>query len=96
VGRGGAGGTSHSTTGMPTSASTPVSANSPPMPISAYRGGAATSDSANTSPIDMPSAAIALVRCSSRVESAINADTAAEIAPPPCSARPTMVIHRRR
>jgi hypothetical protein len=40
--------------------------------------------------MDAPTIAIALVRCSSRVASATNAVTAAEIAPAPCTARPTI------
>ena len=89
--RGGALGTTHVTTAIAASASTPVSANRPPMPTAAYSGGAPTSDSAKVSPMDAPTIAIALVRCSSRVASAMNAVTAAEIAPAPCTARPMIV-----
>ena len=39
----------------------------------------------------MPITAIARVRTSSRVRSAVSAITAAEMAPAPCSARPTIV-----
>ena len=51
----------------------------------------ATSESANTSPIEAPIIAIVLVRCSSRVRSAANAITAAEIAPAPWITRPAIV-----
>ena len=69
----------------------PVRVKIPSMPITRYRPGAATSEIANASPIDAPMIAIALVRCSSRVRSATNATTAAEMAPAPCRARPAMV-----
>lgn len=42
----------------------------------------------NLPPIVMPTMAIALVRWLSRVESATNALTAAEMAPAPCKPRP--------
>ena len=43
----------------------------------------------NDIPIETPIIAIALVRTSSRVESAVNAVTADEIAAKPCNTRPT-------
>ena len=46
---------------------------------------------ANVAPMVMPIAAIARVRTSSRVRSAASAITAAEIAPAPCTVRPTIV-----
>ena len=65
----------------------------PGTPMSGVSAGATTSDSANVAPIVMPIAAIARVRTASRVRSAVSAITAAEIAPAPCTVRPTMV-HR--
>ena len=79
----GASGTHHSTTAMPPSASAPVSAKMPCSPTAAASSGASTSDSANISAMLPPTSAIALVRTSSRVESASSAVTAAEIAPAP-------------
>ena len=76
---------------MAPAASTPVSVKMPAMPTSVYNAGAPTSDSANISAIELPIAAMVLVRCCSRVRSAAKAVTAAEIAPAPCSARPRMV-----
>lgn len=51
-----------------------------------------TIESANTRPIEEPIIAMTLVRCWSRVRSAASAVTAAEIAPAPCSTRPTMIM----
>ena len=90
----GAGGVTTVTTPIAASASRPVSAKIPPMPIAPYNSGAPTSDSAKVRPIDAPTSAIALVRCESRVLSAMNAVTAAEIAPAPCTARPRIVVTR--
>jgi magnesium chelatase subunit H len=59
------------------------------IPTTAASAGAAINDTAKASPMVPPMIAIARVRTSSRVESARNAVTAAEIAPAPCSARPT-------
>jgi hypothetical protein len=63
----------------------------PERPIRAFSAGAATSERANTRPMLEPISAITLVRCCSRVRSAASAVTAAEMAPAPCRARPTMV-----
>ena len=52
--------------------------------------GATTSESANISAILPPTSAIALVRTASRVVSARKAVTAADMAPAPCTARPTI------
>ncbi len=87
----GSGGTPFRITPIPASASTPVSAKIPAMPTAWYSAGAATSDSANTRPIEAPMIAIVLVRCSSRVRSAASAITAAEIAPAPWMHRPRIV-----
>ena len=63
----------------------------PGTPISGASAGATMSDNANVAPIVMPIAAIARVRTTSRVRSARSAITAAEMAPAPCTVRPTMV-----
>jgi hypothetical protein len=55
----------------------------------AASAGAATSDTANISPMLAPTSAMALVRTASRVWSASSAVTAAETAPAPWIARPT-------
>ena len=80
------------TTHIASSASTPVRLKMPAMPTDWYNSGAATRDRANISPIEAPISAIALVRCSSRVRSAVKATTAEEIAPAPWMERPRMVI----
>ncbi len=49
-------------------------------------------ESANVAPMVTPMIAIALVRCSSRVRSAVSAITAAEIAPAPCITRPRITV----
>ena len=77
---------------MPASDSAQVSQNSPPRPITAASGGAATSDSANIAAMLMPTSAMPLVRTSSRVWSASSAVTAADTAPAPWMARPMMSI----
>ena len=86
----GADGTTHSTTAMPHSEKNAVIQNNPDKPTTATNGGAPINDTANVMPTMPPTTAIALVRTSSRVESAMNAETAALTAPAPCSARPTM------
>ena len=91
-GTGGAAGTTHSSTPIAPKARIAVSQKIPAMPTAAYSSGAATIDNANTSPIEEPIIAITLVRCWSRVRSAASAVTAAEIAPAPCSTRPTMIM----
>ena len=63
----------------------------PGTPMIGVSAGATTSESANVAPIVMPIAAIARERTASRVRSAVSAITAAEIAPAPCTVRPTMV-----
>lgn len=85
----GLGGTTQSTTAMPASASAQVSPKMPGRPKRAASGGAATSATANISPMLPPTRAMALVRTPSRVWSASRAVTAAETAPAPCSARPS-------
>ncbi len=65
----------------------------PGTPMTPVSAGPATSDNANVAPIVMPMAAMARVRTSSRVRSAVSAITAAEIAPAPCTVRPT-IVHR--
>ena len=76
------------TMAMPPIASNKVTAkmaDKPPQPEST---GPSSSDSANIKPMLPPTSAMPLVRTASRVWSASKAVTAAEIAPPPCSARP--------
>jgi hypothetical protein len=65
-----------------------VSAKIPAKPMPAASSGANTSESANMSAMLAPTMAMALVRTPSRVTSAKNAVTAAEMAPAPCTARP--------
>ena len=86
----GAAGTTHITTAIPQSDRNAVIQNKPDRPTTATSGGAPINETANVMPTMPPTIAIALVRTSSRVESAMNADTAALTAPAPCSARPTM------
>ncbi|OIQ64366.1 hypothetical protein GALL_540830 [mine drainage metagenome] len=50
-----------------------------------------TSERMKEKPMVIPTMAMALVRCCSRVESAISAEIAAEIAPDPWIARPMMM-----
>ena len=76
---------------MATMASTPISENMPDMPIYLYSSGDNTMEIENVMPMVMPIIAIALVRCSSRVRSAVSAITAALIAPAPCITRPAMI-----
>ncbi len=71
-------------------AKTPVNANIPGTPSTPCNNGERIKEIEKVSPIVMPIIAIALVRTSSRVKSAVNAITAALIAPAPCIARPTM------
>ena len=73
----------HSTTPMETKASTPISVNMPDMPMYLYSSGDSTIEIENVMPMVIPIIAIALVRCSSRVRSAVSAITAALIAPAP-------------
>ncbi|CRE08935.1 Uncharacterised protein [Bordetella pertussis] len=65
--------------------------NSPDSPHHPTSTGAATSDTANDRPIEPPTMAMARVRTSSRVASASQAVTAAEMAPPPWMARPSVI-----
>ena len=88
----GSAGVSHSTTAMPATASAAVIQNKPPSPIAPASGGATTSDSANIAAMLMPTSAMPLVRTSSRVRSASSAVTAADTAPAPWMARPTISI----
>ena len=60
----------------------------PGRPTQPASSGAITSESANISAMLAPTMAMALVRTLSRVTSARNAVTAAEMAPAPCTARP--------
>ncbi len=62
----------------------------PGTPIDPLRSGPATIDAANVAPMVMPIAAMARVRTTSRVRSAVSATTAAEMAPAPCRQRPAM------
>ncbi len=71
-------------------ASIPVMIKIPGTPIRRFNPGAMMSERAKTVPIVIPIAAIALVRCSSRVRSAASAITAAEIAPEPWTIRPNI------
>ncbi len=64
--------------------------NTPGTPITAVSAGPAISDTANVAPMVMPMAAMARVRTESRVRSAVNAITAAEMAPAPWMVRPTI------
>ncbi len=75
---------------MPSSAIAAVRSNRPDRPTYRYSAGASTSDSANETPIIAPTIAIAFDRCESRVLSASSAVIAADTAPAPCSARPTV------
>ena len=75
---------------MPPVARIAVIAKIPGTPISVLSTGPAMMDNPNVSPMVMPIAAMALVRTESRVRSAASAITAAEIAPVPCTVRPTM------
>ncbi len=68
-----------------------MSTKIPGTPIQAFSTGPRISESANVAPIVMPIAAIARVRTSWRVRSAVSAITAAEIAPAPCIDRPAIV-----
>ena len=79
----GADGTTQMITAMAPSASRPVRSNMPGTPMALYSAGPASSDAMKLMPMVMPTMAMALVRCSSRVESAIIAEIAAEIAPAP-------------
>ena len=64
----------------------------PGTPMLRPSTGPATMDNANVAPMVTPMMAIALVRCSSRVRSAVSAITAAEMAPAPWIIRPTITI----
>ena len=75
---------------MPRRAITPVLQNSPGRPRIGRKAGPATMASAKAMPMLTPMMAIALVRCSSRVRSAVSASTAEAMAPKPCSPRPRM------
>ena len=61
----------------------PTSVNSPLMPTQWNTIGAPTIATANDTPMLPPTIAIALVRCSSDVRSAMNAITADDTAPMP-------------
>ncbi len=87
----GASGTTQRTTANAASARYPVRAKTPGTPIILSRNGAATSEIANTAPMDTPMIAIALVRCDSRVRSATIAIATAETAPAPCTTRPAII-----
>ena len=89
----GGAGTQRCSTTMPARASAAVSQNSPARPTRPVSALPATIASANANPMLTPMTAMALVRCSSRVRSAVRAMTAAPIAPKPCRARPAMTPH---
>ena len=80
---GGAGGSAPHNSATAPSPSAALSQKIPSTPIALCSGGAQISDSKNTAPMPTPSIAIAVVRCSARVRSAVNASAAAETAPPP-------------
>lgn len=63
---------------------------SPGTPKSSFKGGAMTRESAKVRPIEAPTIAMAFVMTRSRTLSEIIAVTAAEMAPAPCRARPSM------
>ena len=84
----GAGGTTNLTTRTAIRAEMPVSVKSPETPHSFVSGGEIRRERAKVRPIEAPTMAIALVRTCTRTLSAMNAVTAAEIAPAPCSMRP--------
>ncbi len=68
-----------------------VNQNRPDTPIQPVRTGASNRAAKNAPPMDMPMIAMALVRCRSRVRSAVSANTTAAMAPAPCNARPAMI-----
>lgn len=88
----GAGGTTNLTTRTAIRAEMPVSVKSPETPHSFVSGGEIRRERAKVRPIEAPTMAIALVRTCTRTLSAMNAVTAAEIAPAPCSMRPSITI----
>ncbi|MNV81085.1 hypothetical protein D3C71_1747290 [compost metagenome] len=65
--------------------------NRPDSPHQPTSTGDRTRDTANDRPIDPPTMAMARVRTSSRVASASQAVTAAEMAPAPWMARPMVI-----
>ena len=86
----GSAGTHQRMTATPPRASTAVRPNKPGKPAQAASTGANTRDTANINPILPPTSAMALVRTTSRVWSASKAVTAADTAPAPCKARPSI------
>ena len=82
-------GTTQMTTAAAAIASTIVSQNRPLTPTHRSTTGPAISAIRKEAPILIPTSAIALVRCCSRVRSARRASTTAAIAPLPCNARPS-------
>ena len=88
VGKPGSGGVHQRTIATPHRASSKVTPKIALNPPQADSKGPSTKDSANIKPMLAPTKAVPLVRTASRVWSASNAVTAAEIAPPPCRARP--------
>ena len=81
----GAGGTTNLTTRTAIRAEMPVSVKSPETPHSFVSGGEIRRERAKVRPIEAPTMAIALVRTCTRTLSAMNAVTAAEIAPAACA-----------
>ena len=73
---------------MLASDSAAVSQKMPGTPSAWPSTGPATIETMNDTPMVMPIIAIALVRCSSRVRSAVSAMMAAATAPEPCTTRP--------
>ena len=86
-------GTYRCSTTIPATPSAAVSQNRPEMPTSPVNAWPTIIASANAKPMLTPMIAIALVRWSSRVRSAVRAITAAPIAPSPCRARPATTPH---
>ena len=68
--------------------STAVNQNRPLKPKASATIGPKTIAKVNDKPINIPMVAITFGRCSSRLKSAANANTALAIAPVPCNARP--------
>ena len=83
-------GTTNWVMAMPTSASPTISQKMPATPMKRATIGPAMIATMKEAPIEMPTVAMALVRCSSRVRSATSARITEPTAPEPCSARPMM------
>ena len=77
---------------MPIKAKAAVAQKMPDKPTHCSKAAPDAKAMEKDKPILIPIPAMALVRCSSRVKSAVRAITAAEIAPLPCSNRPRITI----